>query len=138
MSKLTLIKGDMSLSETEKAIKELHAEVYSSKWLTFKERVVFAYHFLTLGDKKEARKLLNTIDRAYWTTGIYMDLYRSVMAELMFKVEKHTFEREFEYFIVVKRMTVMMRELELTHSWDVYKFTENFKNLSDFTSNPKE
>ena len=138
MSKLTLIKGDLNVSEKEKALNELRDEVSSKSWVTFKERIVFAYHFLSLGGKKEAEKLLNSIDKTYWTTGIFMDLYRSVMAELMFKVEKHAFEREFEYFIIAKRMTVMMKELNLAHNWEIYKFSENFKKLSDFTSPPQE
>lgn len=140
MPKLKLVPG-IEAVETEKrnkALEELRNDISAKSWVTFKERLVFGYHFMSLNSPEEASKMVNTIPAQYWQTGIFMDLYRSVMAELMFKIEEHDFAREFEYFVVVKRMTVMMRELEgLTFKWEIYKFSDNFKSLSDFTSPSK-
>lgn len=137
MSKFKLITGNDKIS-TEKRdarIKDLESEITARGYVTDRDNLIYAYHFLSLGLKPKARHHLEKISSIYWNSGIFKDLYRSILAELMLRVEAsdHRFEREFEFFIVVKRMIVMLDEVDFTSKFAFIGFKEAFLQYSDFT-----
>lgn len=139
MRNFRLITGAEVITEANKNIhaERLLKEIASNENPTDKDQFTYAYHWACLGYPASARTHLHRIELKYFSTDIFKDLYRSLLAELMLRNDPSNVDelgREFEFFIVVKRGLKVFTALDVAGLTGeaLSQLAEEFESYSRF------
>lgn len=143
MSKFRIVDGAnvTSIAEGSREIRLLEMEIDRIPNLTDRDKVVYAYHFLRLGNFILAQKYLNRLDSGYFDSGIFKDLFKAVLAWTVtrdnpaLKTEAST--KLSEYFLVVKRAVVMFEDVNFQTKPAFYRFKKQFLECGQVIEPPK-
>lgn len=124
--KFELIKGGKTRNESN--IRFLMGVLKEGNTpLTQSQYVSFAYHFAINGDTISARKFLNKVESFYFSVGIYKDLYRALLYwSIRDTIWNPTTQKQYEYFIVVKKSLDVFTEFEFIAKKEFMEFRSEF------------
>ncbi len=126
MSKLKLVKDTLKLNKSNlRFLMGVLKEGNTS--LSQKQYVTFAYHFAINGDYLSAQKFLNKITPYYFSTEIYKDLYKSLLAwSVRDTIWTENSRKEYEYFVIVKRSLPVFGEFNFIAKKEFLDFRLEF------------
>ena len=143
MSKFKVIQGSnvtSIASSTSREIREIENRFSKMESPTDRDVVVCAYHFVRLGHLVLAQKYLNSLSSTYFETGIYKDLFQSLLSwsitqnNPQLKSEEHL--KAYEYFIVVRRATEMFQDVNFTSKVAFNRFKQTLQQFSQGSNLP--
>jgi hypothetical protein len=132
-----LVQGDTVVTVAARGaeIRKLVREISKNEDPTSRDHLIYAYHFACAGLDKAAVDYLSKIPANYFYSDIFKDLYRSTLGEIRAQQspKDERVNRQFEFFVIVKRGIVVFRELNFTAKDAFETFVEEFKTYSKFT-----
>lgn len=140
MSKFKVVDGGnvTSIATTSREVKQLEMEIQKKIGPTDREYVIYAYHFVRLGNLLLAQKYLNRMHMDYWDTQVYVDLSRALVVWSVTKVDPaqktDATSAISEYFVILKRVITMFDDVNFTSKPAYFRFRKQF---NEFTNVPK-
>ena len=136
MSKFKVIDGSnvTSIAQSDGEIKKLEFEIQKKLEVTEKDLVVYAYHFVRLGNYLLAQKYLNKLSLDYWDSGVYKDLTHALLVWSLCTATNGSMSDQargtYEYYVILKRALDMFEEVNFTSKPAFYRFK---KQIHEYT-----
>lgn len=136
MSRFRIIDGSnvTSIAERDGEIKKLEFEIQKKVDPTDKDLVVYAYHFVRLGNFLLAQKYLNRLHEHYFDNGVYKDLSHSLLVWSLMNATGGSMSDQaratYEYYVILKRAIEMFEEVNFVSKPAFYRFK---KTIHEFT-----
>lgn len=135
MSKFKLITGDNVTSIVNNAgeMKTLEFEIQKKINPTDRDYIVYAYHFVRLGNLLLAQKYLNRLDSSYFDSMVYKDLSQALLLWSMNVATGGSMPdpaaKVYEYFIILKRIITMFDDVNFVSKPAFYRFKRQFQQF---------
>lgn len=132
MSKLKVVEGSNVVSITD-ASREIRLLEIETKKLdpTNKQLVIWAHHFVRLGQPLLAQRQLARISSGYYDMMIYKDLFSSLLAWSLIHTraasQSEECKAEYEYYLIVKRSLESFDILSFPEKPAFYRFRREFE-----------
>lgn len=132
VSKFKIIDGQnvSSIAERDGEIKKLEFEIQKKFEPSDRDYVVYAYHFVRLGNFLLAQKYLNKLHADYFDSGVYRDLSHALLVWSLNSATGGTMPtnsaRIYEYFIILKRIVETFEEVNFISKPAFYRFKKQF------------
>jgi hypothetical protein len=130
--KFKIIDGEnvSAISGRDGEIKKLEFEIQKKVDPTDRDFVVYAYHFVRLGNYLLAQKYLNKLDPGYFDTGVYRDLTHALLVwslnSSMGGSMPPNSAAVYEYFVVIKRVLASFEDVNFQSKPAFYRFKKQF------------
>lgn len=124
-----------SIEERESELRGLQAEIAAKDFLTNKEKFIFAFHFARLDHVLKSRVYLNKIDKQYFESFIFADLFQSTLGELMARTDPNNlkYSRQYEFFLLVRKAIPLFSLIDFSSKKEFEVFCKTLAQLETFS-----
>lgn len=110
------------MSRTNNLILLDYKKKEKAKQLSDRDRICFAWHYISEGELDRAIKIMAPIQDYYWATQIHKDIGRALLCHEAYKSTRDSnMGKESEFYIVIYRLTKYISDTKV-----------QFKNASQF------